>query len=136
MDAGTSPADRPNVLGVAAAVRKIRGVEAAWAPEDMEFFSLMVDYVELGSEGSEARMLELFDGSDTALEALRRLEIGALPSPRPPQRRSTRGDWLAWTAIRKPALSIMPRRLDRRLGCGRPAARRILSTASRDVLTS
>jgi hypothetical protein len=57
--------------------------------------------------------------------------LASVEPDRPAQRRSTRGDWLAWTAIRKPARSTVPRRLDRRLACPRPRARAVVRTSSR-----
>lgn len=80
--AGSSPAEKPNILAVIAAYAELRELElAADGPDEMLMFSLMFDYVDLGSEGADARMLELVEGSDAALDALTRLEAGVLPSP-------------------------------------------------------
>jgi hypothetical protein len=73
------------------------------------------------------------DPVDDRLEEARRatMDEAIAIADRPPQRRSTRGDWLAWKAIRKPARSMVPRRRDRRLACPRPRARAAVRSSSR-----
>jgi hypothetical protein len=120
VDAGPSPARPPNVLAVFALLPRLRAVMTA---EEMESFALMGEYVDLGSEGAEGRLLELRDGTDAAMDTLDRYAAGVLPGP-------SFGHPLDLPAAQPPRPRMrgvcdrVPRRGPRRRGAGRPARRR------------